>query len=66
MRNEEDGRIEQVAKWGVRVSANTFSAVSADKSDDGIIQNNVVATKRRGHLEPDYVIPVMGGTITQW
>ena len=66
VRNEEDGSLQRVTRWGVRVSENVFRRVGADKSDDGIIQNNRVAVKRRGFLEPDYLLPVMGGTITDW
>ena len=50
----------------MRVSQNVFTRVQADKQDDGIIQENRVATKLRGRLEPEYAIPVMGGTITEW
>ena len=66
VRNEEDGSLQRVTKWGVRVSQNVFTRVQADKQDDGIIQENRVATKPRGRLEPEYAIPVMGGTITEW
>ena len=66
IRNEEDGGLHRVTKWGVRVSENTFARVRADKADDGIIQDNRVAVKRRGYLEPEYAMPVMGGTITEW
>ena len=66
IRNEENGTLQRVTKWGVRVSENVFAQVRADKQDDGIIQNNRVATKPRGRLEPVYAIPVMGGTITEW
>ncbi|MFN0263071.1 DUF6384 family protein [Tepidamorphus sp. 3E244] len=66
IRNEENGAIQRVTKWGVRVSEKIFAGVRADKQDDGIIQNALVATKPLGHLEPEYAIPVMGGTITDW
>jgi hypothetical protein len=55
-----------VTQWGVRVSEETFERVKADKLDDGIIQNATLAVKRAGRLEPDYLIPVLGGTITEW
>ena len=64
--NEENGKVETVAKWGVRVPQNTFDAVRRDKQDDGIIENNRLGEKKRGALRPDYLMPVLGGTITKW
>lgn len=64
--NEEDGKTYRVSRWGQRVDAATFRAVAADKQDDGIIQNDVVAEKVRGKLEPDYRPGVLAGTITEW
>jgi len=64
--NEENGKVETVAKWGVRVPQNTFDAVRRDKQDDGIIENNRLGEKKRGALKPDYLMPVLGGTITKW
>ena len=66
VRNEEDGRIERVAKWGLRVDEETFERVAADKRDDGIIQQAVVGTKRRGELDPQYLVATTGATITDW
>ena len=66
VRNEEDGRLHEVSKWGIRVDEATFESVAADKKDDGIIQDYVVATKDVGQLEPDYRIPTSGATITEW
>jgi hypothetical protein len=43
-----------------------YDAVRRDKSDDGIIQDNVVGEKPRGALDPVYTMPVMGGMITRW
>jgi Family of unknown function (DUF6384) len=64
--NEEDGRTETVARWGVRVTEDVFEQIRRDKNDDGIVQRNRVGEKRRGHLEVEYVMPVLGGTITRW
>lgn len=66
VRNEEDGRIYEVDKWGIRVDEETFEAVAADKRDDGIIQDFVVGMKEAGLLDPQYRIPTSGGTITEW
>ncbi|HEY7382746.1 MAG TPA: DUF6384 family protein [Beijerinckiaceae bacterium] len=63
---EEDGRTETVSKWGVRVSEEVFDQIRRDKNDDGIVQQNRLGEKRRGRLEPDYLMPVLGGAITRW
>ncbi len=64
--NEEDGRTYQVNRWALRVDLSVFQNISADKQDDGIIQNRRFAVKRRGYLEPDYLVPTTGGAITRW
>jgi hypothetical protein len=64
--NEETGEAETVSAWGVRVDETTFQAIAADKQDDGIIQNNVFGQKKRGYLEPEYLMPTPGGFITSW
>ena len=33
---------------------------------NGIVQTNRLGEKRRGRLEPDYLMPVLGGAITKW
>ena len=64
--NEETGQLSMVDKWGVRVSRQTYERVAAEKRQTGIIESNIVAKKERGYLDLDYVIPVIGGTITKW
>ncbi len=64
--NEESGVTSTVDKWGVRVSNDTFESVMADKRDNGIIERNIVGQKKRGFLDVDYAMPVLGGTITKW
>lgn len=64
--SEEDGKTHTVTKWGIRVPKATYDAVAADKSDDGIIQNNVLGYKPRGTLEPVFRMKVSGGAITEW
>ena len=66
VRNEEDGRLYEVRKWGIRVDETTFDAVAADKRDDGIIEDYVLGAKVPGKLEPDYRVPTTGATITEW
>ena len=64
--NEENGRTERVSKWGLRVEKVVFERISADKQDDGIIQQTQFGTKQSGRLKPDYRIPTSGAAITQW
>ena len=66
VRDEETGKTETVDKFAVRVPQATFDAVAADKGDDGIIQKNKFAHKRRGALTVDYDMPFEGGMITRW
>lgn len=64
--NEENGRTYTVSKWGVRVPEATYERVRADKSDDGIVQDNVLGEKPRGTLKVTYRMPVESGVITEW
>lgn len=66
IRSEEDGTVKTVSRWGVRVPERAFEAVRRDKLDDGIIQDNVLAEKPRGALEPTFRTNVSGGAITEW
>lgn len=64
--NEENGATELVDIWAVRVPETVYTAVLADKQDDGIIQANEIGRKSDGFLEVEYNVPVMGGALTQW
>jgi hypothetical protein len=64
--SEEDGRTDTVSRWGVRVPRELFEEVGRDKSDDGIVQRNILGEKRRGHLAVEYRMPAMGGAILTW
>jgi hypothetical protein len=66
VRNEETGQTEMVTKFGVRVPESIYEAVRRDKTDDGIVRNNIVGTKRRGMLAVDYQMASEGGFITRW
>jgi hypothetical protein len=66
VRNEETNQTETVARFGVRVPDQTWNAVRADKQRNGIVQNNRLGEKRRGHLDIEYRIPVLEGRITRW
>jgi len=64
--NEENGLTSTVNKWGVRVSSDVFEKVSQDKRENGIIERNIIGRKKRGTLDIDYAMPVLGGAITKW
>lgn len=64
--SEDDGKVQSVTQWGVRVPQSTYEQVRKDKLDDGIIEHNRLGEKRRGALDPEYLMPVEGGTITKW
>ena len=64
--SEEDGKTHTVKQWGLRVKASVFEQIKRDKLDDGIINNNVFGLKKRGYLQPQYLIPTTGSAITQW
>jgi hypothetical protein len=66
IRNEEDGVTRNVTKFGLRIPQATYDAIAQDKRDDGIVQRNRFGVKRRGMLEPEYLMPFDGGTITSW
>jgi Family of unknown function (DUF6384) len=64
--SEEDSRTVTASKWGIRVSEDVAMQVQRDRNDDGIVQRNRLGEKRRGQLDVSYLMPVLGGTITQW
>lgn len=66
IRNEETGETETVSRFGVRVPEAVYEAVRRDKTDDGIIRDNVLGIKRRGTLAVDYRMQAEGGFITRW
>lgn len=64
--SEEDQKTAHTEKWGVRVSADTFNAVAADKADDQIIEHAEIGAKPKGELAPRYDIADAGGAILEW
>jgi len=66
IRDEQTGKTDNVSMWGLRVPEEVYRAVEADKTDDGKIQRPVMGVKQFGFLEPDYVVQVLGGTVTRW
>ena len=64
--NEETQKIETVTRYAVRVPESVYEAVKADKLDNGLIDDAIVGSKRRGTLDVDFKMPVAGGYITRW
>lgn len=64
--NQENNKAVVKKTWGLRVSEETFYKIASDKSDDGIIQNNMVGRKLAGYVAHEYSIPTTGATITEW
>jgi hypothetical protein len=66
IRNDETNVTETVSRFAVRVPMTTLDAVRADKTANGIVQNAVLAEKRRGYLDPEYKMVALTGRITRW
>jgi len=64
--SEEDQKTRRVNTWAVRVPKSVFDRIADDKSDDRIIQNANIGSKRRGFLEPEYSVDTTGGTVLDW
>ncbi len=64
--NEETKTTAVVTSWGVRVPERIFNQVRADKTDNGIVDDDIVGEKTRGAISPEWRIPVIGGAITEW
>jgi hypothetical protein len=66
VRSEETGVTKRVRMHAVRVPAETFERVAADKRDDGIVQQNRLAVKKRGVLALEALMAIENGAITEW
>src|SRR5262249_36744924 len=64
VRNGETNRTETVSQFAVAVPRTTFDAVRADKGRNTIVQNDRMADKRRGYLEPEFHMNVLAGRLT--
>jgi hypothetical protein len=64
--SEETQTVHRVSRWAQRVSRAVYDRVAADKADDQIIQDSVIARKQAGQLEPEYDVATPGGAIVEW
>jgi hypothetical protein len=65
VRDEESGLTSIVREWAERVPQEVYDRVGEDKQDNGIVDENDFATKRRGWLTLDRRHPDVG-QITRW
>lgn len=64
--SEETNERRRVDIWGVRVTEAKFNKVRKDKLDNGIIEENIVARKQRGYLDPEFAPDTRPAFITEW
>ena len=64
--NEEDGRLETVTRWGLRVPEDLYRAVEADYDEDGVLQHSLIGQKDYGYLDIYFPVRPLGGTLTRW
>jgi hypothetical protein len=62
----DDSATAKVTRWALRVPQYIYEAVMAGRPDQGLGPNALIGVKQDGFLDVDYVIPVLGGTLTQW
>lgn len=72
IKNEEDGRTNNVTLWGERVPEYVYESVKNDKMDNGRIENSIFGAKQKGYLKDEVTLKVNNtlitrvGQITQW
>lgn len=66
VRDADSGKVVSGARFGLRVDEKTFADLSADKKDDGQIDNMVVGLKPVGRITPVWSIKTDGETITEF
>lgn len=64
--SEEDGRVERVSRWGLRVPEAEFERVRRDKLADGIIDQPVIGRKAAGTSTTEWAVQTSGGAILSW
>jgi hypothetical protein len=71
--NAEEGTVAEVTQWAERVPSEVYERIRRDKQQDGIVDENVFAVKRKGRLDEEVTLPGPDGQplerlgqITQW
>lgn len=71
--NAEDQDYEEARQWGEQIPAEVYERLKADKQADGVLDEQIFGSKRRGQLEPSVSLvgsdgrPIpRGRQITRW
>jgi len=64
--SEDTGVTQDVVRWALRVPQAVYDAVVADKQTNGFVEHKVIGHKVDGFTDVDYLVPVLGGALTQW
>ena len=62
----EDKNTRTASRFGVRIPESVYEAIAADKTADGIVDNDMFGRKVAGELEVRYEFETAGGMITNW
>ena len=66
VKNRETGVLEKMSEFGVKVSHAKYQAVGRDKKDDGVVRDNVLATKPAGSIVFSPTNDVEIEYVTRW
>jgi len=62
----DTGKTVQVSRWAVRIPADEFSRLSAEKAVSGSIGGMVAGVREKGAKDVDWKISVSGGALVEW
>lgn len=66
VKNRETGKLEKSSKFGIKVTQTKYKAVGNDKKDDGVVNDNLLATKLAGSIEFSPTNDVELEYVTRW
>lgn len=66
IKDRENGELNTHQTFAIRITKEKYDALRQDKMDDGVIDNDVLATKPRGTLQLDVKPGVSTEFITRW
>ncbi|WP_150525573.1 DUF6384 family protein [Roseibium sediminis] len=64
--SEENSGAKEVTIWGQRVTKALYEKIRDDKVQDGIVQESLLGTKKKGVLDINWKSGVKDGAITEW
>ena len=62
----EDKTTRNTSRFGIRIPEKVYEAIAADKTADGIVDNDMFGRKVAGELDVRYAFETIGGMITTW